>query len=74
MNKEEYRQYIEKQYEDDPEGFAIYLDLLFECLKSNEKHESPKKMGGNIGKEAPVKEVENLLLPSRKKQEEKEDE
>ena len=29
MNKEEYKEFIEGQYKDDPEGFVIYLNLLF---------------------------------------------
>jgi len=43
MNKEEYKDYIEEQYQDDPEGFVIYLNLLFENLKSKEKRIPPKK-------------------------------
>jgi len=37
MNKEEYKKYVEEQYKDDPEGFAVYLNLLFEFLKGVEK-------------------------------------
>ena len=32
MNKEEYKAYIEEQYRDYPEGFKIFLKMLFEFL------------------------------------------
>jgi len=32
MNKEEYKAYIKMEYKNDPEGFKIFLKLLFEFL------------------------------------------
>ncbi|MFX0137235.1 MAG: hypothetical protein ACFFDN_26595 [Candidatus Hodarchaeota archaeon] len=37
MNKKEYKDFIDEQYKDDPEGFAIYLNLLFEVLRAQQK-------------------------------------
>jgi len=32
MKKEEYKAYIEEQYRDDPEGFKMFLKMLFKFL------------------------------------------